>query len=230
MTTKLVAIGDGKPNTSVADYVHKVIKENIINWNLKPGMKISEKEISEMLGVSRTPVRETFIKLANEKLLEILPQRGTIISQIDLNQVAEARFIRENLESAVMKIATEEFPESHIKFMEGNLQQQRYCVEEKDYRRFFELDEEFHKTIYFGCGKTRTWEVVQMLNTQYARIRMLSLMHEINYAQLLEQHNGILSSIKEKDTSLGQQVTVKHLKKLLIDQEALKNKYPDYFV
>jgi DNA-binding GntR family transcriptional regulator len=193
-------------------------------------MKISEKEISEMLGVSRTPVRETFIKLANEKLLEILPQRGTIISQIDLTQVAEARFIRENLEGAVMKLATEEFPESHIRTMDANLQQQRFCVQEKDYRRFFELDEEFHKAIFFGCGKTRTWEVVQMLNTQYARIRVLSLMHEINYDQLLDQHNRILNAIKEKDASLGQQITAKHLKKLLIDQEELRKKYPDYFI
>jgi len=228
--TKIVEIAADKPNTSVTDYVHKIIKENIINWNLKPGMKISEKEISDMLGVSRTPVRETFIKLANEKLLEVLPQRGTIISKIDLDQVAEARFIRECLEGAVVRMATEEFPERLIESMAANLQEQRLCVEAKDYRKFFELDEEFHKTIFVGCNKIRTWEVVQLVNTQYARIRVLSLINEINYAQLLEQHKGILTAIREKDAEFGQQVVNRHLKKLLVDQEELKKKYPDYFI
>ena len=230
MATKIVEIAADKPNMSVTDYVHKTIKENIINWTLKPGMKISEKEISDMLGVSRTPVRETFIKLANEKLLEVLPQRGTIISKIDLDQVAEVRFIREALEGAVMKLATASFPEGYIQVLENNLQLQRKCVEEKDYKRYFELDEEFHKTIFIGCNKTRTWEVVQLVNTQYARVRVLSLINEINYLKLIDQHSTILTAIKNNDTELGQQVVIKHLKKLLIDQEELKNKYPDYFV
>ncbi len=89
-------------NQSVGEYVYNTIKKNIINLNIKPGDRISEKEIADMLNLSRTPVREAFIKLSKEGVVNVLPQRGTYISRIDLKQVEEARFIRASLEKAVM--------------------------------------------------------------------------------------------------------------------------------
>jgi len=215
---------------AVGDYVYLTIKSNIINWNLTPGMRISEKEISEVLQVSRTPVREAFIKLSKEGLLEVVPQRGTYISHIDLDQVEEARFIRKSLESAVIELAIKDFPKEYLAKIEKNLEKQRKSVESKDYVTFFELDEEFHRLIYQGCNKERTWEVVEMVNTQYKRIRMLSLINEINFQKILSQHDDIYEAILENNYEKGKKSAEKHLNKLLIDLEALKEKYPDYFI
>ena len=79
---------------SVGEYVYAEIRRQIINWKLKPGQRISEAEMSKILEVSRTPVREGFIRLKNEGLVKILSQRGTIISKIDLKKVTEGIFIR----------------------------------------------------------------------------------------------------------------------------------------
>ena len=76
-------------------YTYRVLKENIMRLNLKPGESISEIELSEALDVSRTPVREAIVKLSEEKLVDVFPQRGSFVSKINLNLVEEAVFLRE---------------------------------------------------------------------------------------------------------------------------------------
>ncbi|MBS3995083.1 MAG: GntR family transcriptional regulator [Alkaliphilus sp.] len=215
--------------TSVSDYVYEVLKKNIVGFNVKPGDRISENEISELLQVSRTPVREAFIKLSKEDLLYILPQRGTYISYIDLDEVEEARFIRESLEKAVIELATKEFSEDALFMLEQNITAQKNKIEKKAYSEFLELDEEFHKTIFQECNKGKTWSIIQQVNSQYKRIRILSFIANINWLQTIAQHQAIIEAIRNKDTEKGLKTIGEHLKKLNIEKMELKNKYPEYF-
>jgi DNA-binding GntR family transcriptional regulator len=216
-------------NYSTRDHVYEVLRENIIFLKLEPGKSISEKEMSEMLQVSRTPVREAFVKLAQEELLEVYPQRGTIISLIDLNHVEEARFIREHLERATVRLACESFPSEQLQQLESNYSQQKRCVVEKNYTKLFELDQQFHATIAKGCNKERAWGVIQQMNAHLARIRMLSLAANYNWGLILSQHEQILAAIKAKDADLGEKVMEEHLKKLTFEQGDLKKAFEPYF-
>lgn len=218
-----------KDGTTVGDYVYEVIKRNIINLNMAPGNRVSEQEISNLLNVSRTPVREAFIKLAKEGLLYALPQRGTYISYIDLGIVEDARFIRESLEKSVMKIATEKFPEELLVVLQENMNAQKKLIEQELFFEFLEMDEEFHKTIYIGCGKERTWSFIQQINSEYKRVRMLTFMAHINWKIIIEQHMQLLNSIKNHDEQMGQEIISNHIKKLIFEQVELKEKYPQYF-
>src|SRR5689334_11568771 len=103
---------------SSRDYVYETIKRNILLLTLEPGQMISEKEIAEKLQVSRTPTREAFIMLAEEDLITVYPQKGSFISLIDIDHVEEARFLRENMEVAILKIACETFTEKELLDME----------------------------------------------------------------------------------------------------------------
>ncbi|MBU3181932.1 GntR family transcriptional regulator [Clostridium psychrophilum] len=77
-------------------------------------MIISEIEILEKFNVSRTPVREAFARLSQEGLISVYPQKGTFVSLIDLLSVEEARFMREHLERAILRLACENFPKEII--------------------------------------------------------------------------------------------------------------------
>ncbi|TCK93488.1 GntR family transcriptional regulator [Natranaerovirga hydrolytica] len=222
-------ITESMENKSVSEYVYEVIKNNIVSFNVKPGERISENEISERLDVSRTPVRETFIKLAQEDLVYVLPQRGTYVSYIDLDQVEEARFIRESLEKSVIELATQTFSETGIMLLEQNLEKQRNKIKNKAYGGFLELDEEFHRLIFKECKKERTWSVIQQVNSQYKRVRVLSFIANINWEQTIDQHKNIIKAIKNKDNNLAQKVMKEHLNKLIIEKIELKKQYPEYF-
>jgi len=218
-----------KDGTTVGDYVYEVIKTNIIKLNMAPGNRVSEQEISDLLNVSRTPVREAFIKLAKEGLLYILPQRGTYISYIDLGIVEDARFIRESLEKSVLKIATEKFPEELLDKLQEIINIQKKHVEQKLFFEFLEMDEEFHKTIFIGCNKERTWTFIEQINAEHKRVRMLTFIADINWKNVIEQHQQILNSIRNHDEQFGQEVISNHIQKLIFEQVELKEKYPQYF-
>lgn len=218
-----------KDGTTVGDYVYEIIKRNIINLNLFPGNRVSEQEVSNILKVSRTPVREAFIKLGKEGLIYALPQRGTYISYIDLGIVEDARFIRESLEKSVLKIATEKFPEDLLQVLAENINTQKKLIEQRLFFEFLEMDEEFHKTIFIGCNKERTWSFIEQINSEYKRVRMLTFIADINWKDVIEQHKQILESIKNNNEQAGQEVISNHIKKLIFEQVELKEKYPQYF-
>lgn len=214
---------------STRDHVYETLKGNIVKLTLKPGQSISEKEISEMLNVSRTPVREAFVKLAQEELLEVYPQRGTFISLIDLDHVEEVRFIRELLERASARLAAENSEQVDIASLKENLQRQRFCIDEKNYEKFFELDEEFHHLISIGANKPRIWSVLQNFNAHLNRIRVLSLAANYRWEQLLSQHSTILQAIEQGNAELAEEAMMQHLRKLRFELDDLKEQYPMYF-
>jgi len=88
---------------STSKRIYHLIKEEIINLNFIPGLNISEKEISEKFKVSRTPVREAFVRLSQEGLLNIYPQKGTFVSLIDLSKYKTNAVNGESTKNFIMK-------------------------------------------------------------------------------------------------------------------------------
>ena len=96
------------PRETGRDYALRTIKENIISLDLAPGSLVSENELSAEMGLSRTPVRESLIELAKVKIVEIIPQKGSVVSRIDYDLVEESRFMRHVLECAVVELDCEQ--------------------------------------------------------------------------------------------------------------------------
>ncbi|MFC0331175.1 GntR family transcriptional regulator [Paenibacillus sepulcri] len=220
-----------KPQTtSTRDAVSHALREQIMMLELVPGTGISEKEISLKFNVSRTPIRESFVRLAQEGLLEILPQRGTFVSLIDLELVEEARFMREQLERAVIRLAcSDSFPDEQLKALQKNLTKQQACIDKQDYRTMFELDEAFHRTIFEGCRKSNTWAVIQQINIHLNRSRMLRLAADHHWDHLYEQHLHMVEAIQEHDADRAERIMKDHLSLTIADQALLKEKFPSYF-
>lgn len=218
-----------KKYASTRDFVYQSLKENMISLKLEPGESISEKDISERLQVSRTPVREAFVKLVQDELLEVYPQRGSFVALIDLEHVEEARFIRRNLEKAIFGLACDHLPNDYLQQLEFNLHMQKKCVEVRDYDRLFLLDEEFHQTIAVGCGKKRVWTVIQQMNVHVNRVRMLSLVKYDHLETILFQHEEMIRLIKNHEKLEAEKILAEHLDLVSKDLSQLKETYPNYF-
>lgn len=211
------------------DYAYEELREQIIMLKLHPGQRVSENEMSMMLEVSRTPIREAFVRLEQEKLLEVYPQKGTFVSFIDLNYVEEVRFIREHLERAIVKEACKNFDPFYMAEMKQNIKYQKEAVEKNDYNKLFELDETFHRSISVGNAKERIWSVIQQMNAHLNRIRILSLSANYDYELILSQHERIIEAIKQHEEDEADQVMEEHLRKLTFEQENLLKEFPAYF-
>lgn len=214
---------------SAKEATYHQLLDGIMKLEYKPGEKISEKEISEKYQVSRTPVREAFQQLAKEDLLQIYPQKGTIVSLIDLELVEEARFMREQLEIAVLKLACEQFPPDKLAQLEMNIKIQKLYLEERDFEKIFALDEEFHRIIFAGCGKLRIWQWIQQMNVHFNRIRVLRLAANVHWDDIYRQHCDIFDAIQQQRVDQAESLMRKHLTQVLFDKEELRTKYPHYF-
>jgi DNA-binding GntR family transcriptional regulator len=216
-------------NGSTRDFTYQTLKDKILNLELEPGTRISEKEVAENLEVSRTPIRESFLKLSQEQLLEIYPQSGTFVSRIDLDHVEEARFVRENIERAVVKLACESFSDEDAFHLETNIGMQELCAGKENYPKLFELDEEFHKRLFFGCGKKRTWHMIQQMNNHFNRLRMLRLSTNLNWDIIISQHKQILDLVKNKEADQAEEAIKQHLRLVVIEKDVLKERYENFF-
>jgi DNA-binding GntR family transcriptional regulator len=211
------------------EFVYRFLKINIMTLTLAPGSALSEKDIADLLEVSRTPVREAFIQLANEYLLDIIPQKGTYVSLIDLDNVEESKFLRETIEKVVVELACTEFPKETLLDLKHNQKLQEIYLQEKDYDKFYEADETLHRAIFAGCKKTRTWQVIQQMLTHYNRVRHLTMAIGYDLQVLLEQHKALIYAIETSDVALGRKTIDLHLDKVKIDIQGLLRDYTHYF-
>lgn len=216
------------------DYVYRVLKDNIMCLELKPGELLSESDLAKKLNVSRTPIREVLIKLKAEKLIEVKPQAGTYVSLIDWNLIEEAIFIRYNLEKEALKEACENFSDDILMEMEKCLFAQKLIAQKGDnLLEFHNLDKEYHRLLFVGINKSNVWESICNISTHYNRMRLLAEM-KLNKEFLVDQHITYLDIIKNKDSNIIDEVVSHHIKepvgqwKKLTKEESEISKYIVY--
>lgn len=192
-------------------------------------LQSQKKKLLTELNVSRTPVREAFLQLAHDQLLEVRPQRGSFVTLIDLDQVEDARFIREQLEVGIVRLACSTFSEDDQQKMETNLILQEQMMKNQKYDELFKLDGEFHRLIASSCGKVKVAEMIQHMNVHFDRLRMLSLSSNLNWEAIYNHHQNILKAIVNQNEDQAEQVMKEHLSLITVDQVALKKQFPIYF-
>lgn len=212
---------------SVVDQLFDRLRAAIIGNVLTPGTKLSEAEVALNHGVSRQPVREAFIKLANESLLEIRPQRGTFVAKISLPHVMDARFVREAVEADIVKLLAGAPDPAVIADLRRQVRAQEALIGGSA-RDFIAADEAFHRALAEGADKARAWEVVVEMKAQMDRVRVLSSQH-FPVDRLVAQHLAIVDAIAAGDGAAAERGLRLHLQGILTDLPVIKQERPEYF-
>lgn len=218
-----------KRPTSAGAQTFASLRHAIVTLKLKPGQSFSEQEVAQRLGVSRTPVREAVIRLAEAGLLEVLPQRGTFVRKISLKAVKDARFVREAIELAVLREAMGRLPPSFFSQARDLIGGQRDAARDDDLERFLQLDDAFHRAFADAIDRGHAWSVVEAQKTQMDRVRFLSLPGATPIARLIDQHEAILDAAERGDVAASEAAMRAHLAEMLAALEPLRQRYPDLF-
>ena len=211
------------------EYALRVIRENIVNLELAPGSMISEQDIANQLNLSRTPVHEAMQELSSTKIIEILPQRGSHVSLIDMDLVEEAVFARTTIEGAITEMASTRATEKNIQELEENVTLQQFYHEKNNLDKIMELDNAFHEMMYKITNKMQCHYMIRLMSIHYDRIRELHL-HSFNPERIINEHKEILAAIKNKDSKAAREALDKHLSRHHMQADEIKQKYPQYFV
>lgn len=221
-------VSDRKPNETARDFAFRVLKENVISLEIKPGTMVSENEIAMELGISRTPVREAIIDLTKANVIEILPQRGSYVSLIDSKMVEEARFLRNVLDSAVIEAACDAENPGLVEELEENVHLQEYYLEKGDAERIYKLDNEFHRLIYTLGEKDIIYEMRSTIMIHFDRVRTLSV-ETVKDMKIVADHRGMLEAIKSGDKEKAVELVHKHLSRYQVDENLIRGQFPEYF-
>lgn len=218
-------------NTSepIARRVVRILRHAIVTMRIRPGEKLSEQETAKRLGVSRQPVREAFIKLAEAGLVLILPQRGTLVVKISVAAVENARFIREAIECAVAREAVTRKDRAALDVARAVLDETAGAIVAGDAERLFELDEEFHRALAAAAGRPDAWRVVEEQKAQMDRVRYLDMSDAIPMRIVLAQHHAILDAIEAGDADLAERELRAHLREILVSLPKLAERWPSLF-
>ena len=212
----------------IGPQLHRILRERIVRNDLISGSKISESEIANSYLISRQPVREAFIKLSEENLISIRPQRSTIIRKIDPAAVLEARFVREAIEADIVKLLAQKSDPAVVSELRSQLKEQQKVMDD-DPNTFILLDELFHRTLADAADKAGAWRFVEGLKAQMDRVRFLSF-SLFPTARLVRQHEKVIDHIAAGNVQQAEKSIRFHLNEILNDLPEIQAANPDYFL
>jgi GntR family transcriptional regulator, rspAB operon transcriptional repressor len=224
-----IPLSDRASGGSARDQVYVALRAAIVSAELEPGRRLSENELADRLGVSRTPVREALVRLRDERLVAIVPQLGTFVTLISPDAVADAAFVREALECSAIRLATQNASERDLEELQANLAAQDRAEATADIDAFDHLGEALHRTLCELSGRDIAWSLSRRANGHLDRVRRLSLPEPGYLGEMVAEHRAVVAAVADHDPDAAEAALRHHLRMVLSSLPSIRAAHPDYF-
>lgn len=213
-----------------SDYVYKILYDKIMSIELAPGSSVSPAKLSKELGISRTPIQRASTQLAENGLLEILPQRGSYVSLINTKKVSESFYMRNLLEqAAIYKVCGLKDRTTVVSLLEQNIYDQQKALDTGHYEASFKFDEAFHHIIYQAADMLYIEQSMMQFSLDQNRLRQLRILANILAYPTLKQLQEVVYSVRDGNGDAASFNIYTNLSLFAEDIVEIHAKYPDYF-
>lgn len=178
---------------------------------MKPGEIINEKELAQEFKVSRTPVREALLKLSEKELVEIIPRKGTYVSQIDIKKIKNTYEIKMYLEALAASLAAERATSEEIEEILKVIEELKKLDPKKDYKKYIELDQLFHKLTRDASRNSMLIEYLENLNIITERFLQYIQYVVSDSTWYIESVILIAQAIKDRNSKKASKEAEKHV-------------------
>ena len=206
----VVALTLVKPQT-LRSRVEDKLRQAIVSGQLKAGEKLIERELCEMLGVSRPSVREALRRLEAEKLIVIVPHRGPEVAAITLQEARELYALRRLLESFAAHEFTRLASDDQVKQLAKAVRQLREAGQKKLTAGVLEAKAEFYRILLEGSGNALVSEILGGLLARVSLLRAKSLMLPDRLPRSLDEISALLLCIQRRDARGAQKISRQHV-------------------
>ena len=213
---------------SVTSSVTEQLRHAIVTLELKPGEILDKGAICERLGVSRFPVSEALARLQSEGLVEIMPQRGSLVSRVRIGDVVEYMLIRRALESEAVRLLVARSSPELLKELEANLNEQARAARHGDRETFHQYDLEFHETLFEALRFPRIKSVIDSARANLDRARLL-ILDPRRLSNTHAEHKAIADAIAAGDPDRAAAAMRAHIDKVTGELLAFARQTPDLF-
>jgi DNA-binding GntR family transcriptional regulator len=196
-----------------SEKAYKLIKNRIIQWEYPPLRDLSEKELQKELGVSRTPIREAFLRLEKEGFIYIYPRKGTIVTEITHDLIEMIYQVRELNEPAITAEASHFIDKNWLKQMKNKFLNLPNDTSEKEQRKYLiKLDLELHSYILENSRCKFLKLMMENIFDHNHRIRLKVSNPKERYDQSLNEHIKMIDAMISEDDELIKKVTLEHIR------------------
>ncbi|MGP6087936.1 GntR family transcriptional regulator [Antarctobacter jejuensis] len=216
--------------SSAVGTVYDRLRIKIVTLEFPPGTILSRNALAKEFGVSLTPLRDAMQKLEEDGLIKIMPQSGTVVKRIDVDQLQETQFLRVAIETEVVRRLAQNPGSETVPRAEAIVQMQEALLgNTAQMDLFYELDRSFHRTLFAGVGMVNLQQMLLRRLGHLTRCQRLDLPSKGKMADIVKHHRQILLSISAGDPDAAAEAMRSHLSGTMSRLDALRKEYPDYF-
>lgn len=188
------------------------IRDAIISGSLKAGCKVSEPELAERFGISRTPIREAFRQLESEGYLTVIPRRGAVVSEFSYKDIEDFYAIKSILEGYAARCACERLTEKELNRLQAINDRLSELAEAGDIKHFFKVHSDFHELFIKAADNEKLKEMIMSLVNRFQRLRLMSLSLPGRMRISVEEHEKIIEAFRNRDADTAEALVCKNAK------------------
>ena len=217
---------------SRGEMVGETLKQEILDLRLKPGQMISENDVCDRFGVSRTPVREALRLLQEQGFVETVPYRGTYVTLLSMDNIKQMIYMRVAVETMVLRDFIAVQSPMVMEDIRHQIAKQQALIQEKDFEpeQFYRMDAKMHSIWFTAVRRQKLWEMLQAQQLHYTRFRMLDFITETDFTRIIGEHKELFGLIEARDERGVEASLKEHLyysmKRM---RKSIEVDYKDYF-
>lgn len=178
-------------NPQNADAIHRRLKEMILNFEFYPGTRLTEGELSERFGVSRTPIREAVQRLEMERLMTVRPKQGCFVRELDIDEINDYYQVRMALERLMLQLVIERMPRQALLDLAAEWAPSQIPTDVIDVETMALRDESFHLALATGCGNRVLVQKLREINEHIHIIRRLDFTDAGRIEATYREHHAL---------------------------------------
>ena len=200
------------------------LREMIMSGELREGDKIKENELCDMMGISKTPLREALRVLSAEGLIRLIPNRGSYVTTPTFEEIKEMFDVMVALEGLCARTAAEKMSDRDFKELEGLHQELEKNYKRKDQKEYIRQNNLYHSYVQKLAGNKTLNQIVNGLRQKILLYRFQSLNLQGRFEQSIEEHRSLLEAFRKRDPKKAESLMKSHLKKQCDAMEKLAKK------
>lgn len=175
------------------------LRDMIVEGELAQGTRINETHLGELLGVSRTPLREAIKYLASEGLVELVPSRGAVVKTFGYDEVLEMMTVLRSLEELGARLACEKASDADIAAVREMHNEMVACYERGDRLKYYKLNQAIHTAIAEMSANRTLADMQSQLQMRLKRIRFLGHEQPAHWQQAVHEHEDMMTALEARD-------------------------------
>lgn len=204
------------------DSVVERLRDRIVQGELAPGARLNERVLCGELGISRTPLREALRYLASEGLVELLPHRGAVVTDLTCEKIEEIFEVMSVLEGLAGELACRNATDAQIHEIRALHYQMLAHHARGELAEYFRCNQAIHLRLVAASGNQTLFETYQNLNAHVRRARYMANLSKERWDQAVREHGEILEALSRRDSARLQKLLQEHLiHKLTVVLEAM---------